>query len=88
MAEFVYKNTKNASTSYTPFELNFSYHPRVSFEENIDHHSKSRFANKLAKELKKLIAVCCRNQLHVYELQNTAYYKKVKKRSYTPNKEV
>ena len=27
MAEFTYNNAKNASTSHTPFELNYSYHP-------------------------------------------------------------
>ncbi len=29
MAEFAYNNTKNTSTSHTPFELNYDYHPRV-----------------------------------------------------------
>ncbi len=29
MADFVYTNAKNASTSHTPFKLNCGYHPRV-----------------------------------------------------------
>ncbi len=36
MAEFAYNNAKNASTGHTPFELNYGYHPRVFFEEDID----------------------------------------------------
>ena len=36
MAEFAYNNAKNASTGYTPFELNCGYHPCVSFEEDTD----------------------------------------------------
>ncbi len=48
MAEFAYNNAKNASTGHTPFELNYGYHPRVSFEEDVDLHSRSRSANELA----------------------------------------
>ena len=44
MAEFAYNNAKNASTGYTPFELNFGYHLCVSYEENFDPRSKSRTA--------------------------------------------
>ena len=36
MAEFAYNNAKNASTGYTPFELNCGYHPCVSYEKDID----------------------------------------------------
>ena len=48
MAEFAYNNAKNASTGYTPFELNCGYHPRVSYEEDVDPCSKSKLANDLA----------------------------------------
>ncbi len=27
IAEFAYNNAKNASTGFTPFELNYGYHP-------------------------------------------------------------
>ena len=59
IVEFAYNNAKNASTGYTLFELNCGYHPRVSFEENVDPHLKSRSANKLAEELRELMEVCC-----------------------------
>lgn len=47
MAEFLYNNAKNASTSYTLFELNCGYHFYVLFEEDIHFCSKSRSADKL-----------------------------------------
>ncbi len=65
MAEFVYNNAKNASTSHTLFELNCGYHPRVSFKEDIDLRSRSCSANKLAEELREQIKVCYQNLLHV-----------------------
>ncbi len=68
MAEFAYNNAKNASTSHIFFELNCSYHPRVFFEEDVDPHSRSRSANKLAEELKELMEVCCQNLLHIQKL--------------------
>ena len=36
MVEFVYNNAKNASTGHTLFELNCKYHPRVSYEKDLD----------------------------------------------------
>lgn len=65
MAEFAYNNTKNASIDYTSFKLNYGYHPKVFFKENIDPYSRSRSANKLAEELKELMKVCRQNLLHV-----------------------
>ena len=44
MAEFAYNNAKNASTGYTLFELNYEYHPRVSYEEYFDPCLKLRTA--------------------------------------------
>ncbi len=58
MAEFVYKNAKNASIDHTLFELNCGYYPKVFFKEDVDSHSRSHSANNLAKELKKLMEVC------------------------------
>ncbi len=88
MAEFVYNNAKNASTHHTPFKLNYGYHPRVSFEEDVDPRSRSHLANKLAEELKELIEVCCQNLFHGQELQKRAHDKGVKSRSYAPGEKV
>ena len=66
--EFAYNNAKNASTDHTPFELNYGFHPQVSFEDNVDFYSRSCSTNKLAKELRKLIDICQQNLLHAQEL--------------------
>ncbi len=88
MAEFAYYNAKNASTGHTPFELNCGYHPRVSFEEDVDPRSRSCSANELAKELRELMEVYCQNLLHVQELQKRAHDTRVKSRSYAPGEKV
>ena len=61
IAEFVYNNVKNASTSYTPFELNCGYHSRISYKEDINPRSQSKSADDLANNLRKLMAVCREN---------------------------
>ena len=59
MAEFAYNNAKNASTGYTPFELNCGYHPHVFYkeEEILDPCSKSKTAEELSSKLRKLMIV-------------------------------
>ena len=52
IAEFAYNNAENASTSYTPFELNCSYHPYVSNKEDMDPRSESKLADDLASDLR------------------------------------
>ncbi len=88
MAEFTYNNAKNASTRHTLFELNCGYHPRVSFEEDVDPRSRSRSANKLSKELTELIEVCCQNLFHTQELQKRAHDKGVKSGNYAPGEKL
>ena len=36
MADFVYNNAKNASTSHTPFELNYGYYPQMLYKEDVN----------------------------------------------------
>ena len=69
MAEFAYNNVKQASTGYTSFELNCGYHPRVSYEEDIDPRSKSKVANELTKKFRNLMAACRKNLQHAQKLQ-------------------
>ncbi len=57
MAEFAYNNAKNASTGHTPFELNCGYHPRASYEEDVDPRSQSKSAAELATKLRELMTV-------------------------------
>ena len=88
MVEFAYNNAKNASTGHTLFKLNCVYHPRISFEEDIDLRSRSCFANKLVEELRELIEVCCQHLFHVQELQKRAHNKGVNSRSYALGEKV
>ena len=61
MAEFTYNNTQNASTGYRPFELNCSYHPEISYKEDINLRFQSKSVDELATELRELIATCKKN---------------------------
>ena len=88
MAEFAYNNAKNASTGHTPFELNCGYHPRMSYEEEVDSRSKSKSADELSTELRELMIVCRENLHHAQELQKRAHDKGVKPRSYAPGDKV
>ena len=88
MAEFAYNNAKNASTGHMPFELNCGYHPRMSYEEEVDPRSKSKSADKLSAELRELMIVCRENLHHAQELQKRAHDKGVKPRSYAPGDKV
>ena len=88
MAEFAYNNSKNASTGHTPFELNCGYHPRMSYEEEVDPRSQSKSADELSEELRELMVVCRENLHHTQELQKRAHDKGVKPRSYVPRKKV
>ena len=88
MAKFAYNNAKNTSTGYTLFKLNYGYHSKVFFKEDIDPYLRCCSANKLAKELKELMEVCCQNLLHIQELQKRAYDKGIKSRSYASGKKV
>lgn len=58
MAEFTYNNTMNANISYIVFELNYDYHPRISFEKDINLYFQSNIAKNLTSELKNLMTSC------------------------------
>ena len=88
MAEFAYNNVKNTSTGHTPFEFNCRYHPRVSYEENLDPRSKSKTMKELSSKLRNLMAVCQQNLYHAQEFQKQAHNKEVKPQSYAPGNKV
>ena len=64
IAEFPYNNAKIASTDYRPFELNYGYYSRMSYEEKFDSYSKSKSADKLLVELRELMIICRKNLHH------------------------
>ena len=88
MAELTYNNAKNASTGHISFGLNCGFHLRVFFENNINPHSRSCSANKLANELKKLMNICPQNLFHAQKLQKKVYDKGMKPQSYAPGEKV
>ena len=88
MVEFAYNNAKNASTGYTPFELNCGYHSQISYKKNVDLYSQSKSADKLSAELKELMIVCQENLHYAQKLQKRAHDKRVKPQSYSPSEKV
>ena len=88
IAEFAYNNAKNASTGFTPFKLNYGYHSRVSYEEDLDPRSKSRTAEELSSKLRELITVCQQNLHHAQKLQKRGHNKGVKPQSYAPGDKI
>ncbi len=88
MAEFAYNNAKNASTGYTPFELNCGYHLRASYKEDIDLRSQSKSADELATKVRELMTICRENLQHAQELQKRYHDKYAKPRSYASGDKV
>ena len=68
MAEFAYNNSKNASTGHMPFELNYGYHHRMSYKEELDPRFQSKSTDELSEELRELMVVCLENLHHAQEL--------------------
>ena len=58
MAEFAYNNAKNTSTSYTFFKLNWRYYLCISYNKDLDPHSKLRTAEELSSKPQELMTVC------------------------------
>ena len=88
MAEFAYNNTKNASTGYMFFELNWGYHPRVLYKKDFDPRSQSKTIQELSSELQKVMTVYHQNLHHAQKLQKRGHNKGVKPWSYTLGKKI
>lgn len=88
MAEFAYKNAKNASTDNTLFELNCDYNPYTSYEKDIDTRFQSQSLDKLAKKLQNIMTICKENLYHVQELKKCSYKKHAKSTSYAPGDKI
>lgn len=69
MVEFVYNNTKNASTDHTSFKVNYAYYLWVFLDDKVNSCSRSYSANRSAKKLSKLIFICEQNLLYAQKLQ-------------------
>ena len=88
MAESAYNNAKNASISHTVFELNCGYHPRISYEEDLDPRSKLRTAEEQSSKLQKLMIVCQQNLYYTQKLWEQTHNKDVKPQSYASGNKI
>ena len=88
MGKFAYNNAKNTSTSYTSFELNCGFYFQASYKEDVNPRSQLKSVNKLANELKELMAICKENFQYAQELQKRYHDKYMKLKSYTPSEKV
>ena len=82
VAKFAYNNAKCASTGYPSFMLNYRYHSRISYKEDVDPRSKSKTADELTKKLRNLMTAYRKNLQYAQELQKRAYNKGAKPKSY------
>lgn len=88
MAEFTYKNSKNANTGHILFKLYYGYHLWIFFENKCNVYSKPSLANKLAMKLRELMNICSQNLLHAQDLKKKIKNKGVKPWNYVPGEKV
>lgn len=51
IAKFAYNNSKNVSTKYRPFKLNYGYYFYTSYKEDNDFYFKLKIDDELLSEL-------------------------------------
>lgn len=88
MVEFMYNNVKNTSIGNTSFKLHCGFYPKIWFQKDVNPHSKSCLAKKLAKKRRVLIEVCYQNLFHAQERQWKAHNKGVTSGSYTSGEKI
>ena len=88
MAKFASYNTKNTSTSHISFELNYGYHPYISYKKDLNLCFKSKAADELAGKLRELMTSCQKNLRYTQEFQKQVYDKDIKPKSYTPGNKI
>ena len=68
MGEFAYNNIRNASTGHMRFELNYGYHPWMSYKEDVDYRFQFKSADELSAKLRELMIICQENLYHAHEI--------------------
>lgn len=88
IVKFFYNNPKNNIINHTSFKLNYYYHPRTSYEKNVDPHLQSKFANKIVIVVRDQIMICKNNLKQTQELEKLFYNKYIKRKSYSSGEKV
>ena len=88
MTELTYNNAKNVSIGYTSFKLNYGYHLRLLYKEEVNSHSKSKSIDELSAELRELMIICQKNLCYAQKFQKQARNKGVKPQSYASNNKI
>ena len=88
MAKFAYNNAKNASINHIPFKLNCGYHLCIFYKEDINSCSKSKSADKLSGNLKRLIIVYQKKFYYAKKLKNRAHKQDFKPWSYSSSNKI
>lgn len=70
IAKSAYNNTKNISTDYLLFQLNYGYNPQVYFKKKVNYCSKVELAEILFSELTNLITIYPQNFLNIQNILN------------------
>lgn len=65
MVKFTNNNAKNASTSYTLFELNYGYHPYIFYKKNISFCSNLKLVDVLLTKPQELITMYKKNLYNI-----------------------
>lgn len=66
MARLVYNNTKNSSSSHTPFKRNYGFNPRVSNKKGVDPCFQLKSVDELAYML-RILMIIYREKFSIYK---------------------
>lgn len=86
--KFTYNNAKNASMSYNLFKLNYGFHVRIWYKEDVKPFSKLKAAIKLANQMQKFMSVWRENLQHAQKLTKCHHDKHTKPKSYALDEKV
>ena len=68
---------ENASIGHMPFEFNYGFYPKASHKKDVNPYFQSKLANKLATNLKELMATYKKNFLYAGRIANILKQSKI-----------